>query len=344
MKKPAIYALTKKGARLARKIAQELGGDVFVHKRCGARQGEKEFEDLGQVIKGAFFQYSAHVFVAAAGIVVRTIAPLISSKDKDPAILVLDHNGRFCISLLSGHLGGANDLARRVASITGGQAVITTATDTEGIVAIDILAKAKGLAIENISALKYISGAALGGDPVQVYDPEGRLGTLDEQEMGFKIVPIGNLAKLQPSFPSIVVTWKQVPHMTNRLILHPKCLVAGVGCNRDTPSEEIIGLINRVFEENRLAMSSLSALASINAKQDERGLLDAAERLKARVLFFSKDHLNNIEVKNPSTIVKFHMGVEGVCEPAAILGAGKGRLIVPKTKSKNVTVAVALEP
>jgi len=342
MKKIAVYALTTKGAGLAREIARELGGDIFVHRRCGAREGEEEFQSLGEVVKTAFSNYHAHVFITAAGIVVRTIAHLISSKDKDPAVVVLDHDGRFCISLLSGHLGGANDLAHKVASITGGQAVITTATDTEGIVSIDMLAKAKGFVIENIDALKSISGAALSGDPVQVYDPEGRLEILERQDMGFQILPVEELEKLQASMPSIVVTWKQVPHESNRLILHPKCLVAGVGCNRNTNHEEIIELVKRVFDKNRLALSSLLALASIDAKQDEEGLLEAAEILKTRVLFFSKQELNSIKVKNPSWVVKFHMGVEGVCEAAAILGAGKGRLIVSKTKSENATVAVAL--
>ncbi|MBW2084189.1 MAG: cobalamin biosynthesis protein, partial [Deltaproteobacteria bacterium] len=123
-----------------------------------------------------------------------------------------------------------------------------------------------------------------------------------------------------------------------------RCLVAGIGCNRNTPAEEILDAIKEVFHQNNLALASLKALASIDAKRDEAGLIKAAQLLKAELLFFNKEALGAIMAPNPSERVKFHIGVNSVCEAAAILATGKGSLIVPKTKTKNVTMAVALAP
>ena len=345
MRPIAIYALTKAGADLGHRLAKELGADLFLHKRCPGPEGAMHFESLRHIVENNFFGYDAHVFIAATGIVVRVIAPLITSKDRDPAIVVLDQMGKFCISLLSGHLGGANALARQIASITGGQAVITTATDTAGIISVDLLAKERNMAIGNIDAVKTVNGAMLAGEVVQVFDPEDRLGLFDRECRGEIMVEMVNsLEQWQPSVPGIRVSWKKAQYEPSTLVLYPKCLVAGIGCNRDTPAEEILDAIRDAFHQNNLALASLKALASIDAKRDEAGLIRAAQVLKTELLFFNKEALGAIIAPNPSERVKFHVGVDSVCEAAAILATGKGSLIVPKTKTKNVTVAVALAP
>jgi len=344
MKTTAVYALTSQGAVLGRLIARELNGELFVHGRCALEGDLNGFGSLRDLVREQFFEYQHHVFIAAAGIVVRTIGPLLGSKEHDPAVVVLDQAGRYCVSLLSGHIGGANQMAGMVASITGGRAVITTATDTAGLPAIDMVAKEQGLVIGNISAVKKISGAMLAGEPVRLFDPENRLRFQNAHFRNNLFVGLDNLPDRQAKSSGIVVTWQKRTPGLNELLLHPCCLIAGVGCNRDTPAHDIIELIHQVFQENSLCLKSLKGLASIDAKRDEKGLLKAVRALKTEIMFFSAPDLNGVEVPNPSTTVKFYMGVKSVCEAAAILASNRGRIIVSKTKTKNVTVAVAVEP
>ncbi|MBW2127424.1 MAG: cobalamin biosynthesis protein, partial [Deltaproteobacteria bacterium] len=215
--------------------------------------------------------------------------------------------------------------ARQIASITGGHPVITTATDTAGIISVDLLAKERNMAIGDIEAVKAVNGAMLAGEVAQVFDPEDRLGLVGQECHGeIMAVMVKSLEQWQPSVPGIRVSWEKAKYEPSILVLHPRCLVAGIGCNRNTPAEEILDAIKEVFHQNNLALAS--------------------QVLKTELLFFNKEALGAILAPNPSERVKFHVGVDSVCEAAAILAAGKGSLIVPKTKTKNVTVAVALAP
>lgn len=183
----ACHALTPQGATLARSIAASLDGVVYLPRRF-ALEGETPFDAFAPHLAASFREHPAHVFIAAAGIVVRCLAPLLDSKTRDPAVVVCDQQGAFAISLLSGHLGGANDLAARVASLTGGRAVITTATDTAGLPSLDVVARDAGCAIRNIVAVRAVNGALLAGETVTVYDPDDLLGlaryTGDDQDLG----------------------------------------------------------------------------------------------------------------------------------------------------------------
>ena len=367
MKKIAIYALTKKGADLARFVARQIGSviretaeakdvprvELFFHKRCGnAEQKAVLFENLSSIVAGHFATYDGLVFITACGIAVRVVAPLLSSKVTDPAVVVLDQNGKYCISLVSGHLGGANMLARKIALITGGEPVITTATDTENIISIDVLARQKGMEIENISALKSVTGAMLAGEPVQVFDPEDRLEIHRNFADGVHLIEVededsesreSSESDWCRELPGIRVSWRKKEPYTSELLLHPKCLVAGIGCNRGTDTKEILNLLYQTFDKNELALKSLRAIATIEAKKEEAGLIQAALRLGVELLFFNKNELATVSAPNPSSLVESYMGVGSVCEAAAILATGRGHLIVPKIKSKNATIAVALD-
>ena len=344
-KKIAIYTLTPQGARLGRYIADRLGGDLFIPARLVVSHEAIPFDRLSEAVTENFSLFPQHIFIAAAGIVVRTIAPHLKSKDLDPAMIVLDQEGEYVISLLSGHLGGANELARNVAQLTGGQAVITTATDTAGLLSIDIIAKEKDLAIANLEAVKTVNIVILTGEPIQVFDTEDRLDLKDQERSGLNIEWKTNEDQWINEHPGVWITWKsKKPHPgMNQLILHPKCLVAGIGCNQGTEHEEIVGFIKNTFQKNRLSLKSLKYLTTIEAKKGEAGLLDTARELDVPLIFFGQSELEHIEVPHPSSVVKKHMGVSSVCEATAILKSGGGRLLVPKTKRRNVTLAVALE-
>jgi cobalt-precorrin 5A hydrolase len=187
--------------------------------------------------------------------------------------------------------------------------------------------------------------ALIAGEPVQIFDPENRLSLKDQEQAGFAIERVHNEHQWTNEYAGVWVTWenKKPDTALNRLILHPKCLVAGVGCNRGTKLQEIIDLIKNTFQKNGLSMKSLRYLTTIEAKKDEPGLNGAAGELDVPLIFFRKFELEAIKAPHPSSVVKKHMGVSSVCEATALLKTGGGRLLIPKTKSLNVTVAVALE-
>jgi len=343
MKEAAIYALTPKGAELGRFLAARLHGDLFLSGSLAPKDGEVVFDSIMEMVRTAFHGYRNHVFVTAAGIAVRAIAPYVRAKDRDPAVVVLDQRGQYCVSLLSGHLGGANELARRVASLTGGHAVITTATDSEGLPSIDMLTMAKGMAVSNLSALKVLNGAILRGDPLQIFDPWDRLGFRGRSPKGVTLEYCKTESDWIPGRPGIWVDWRVKLLPRGGLLLHPRCMVAGIGCNRGTSADEIVRLIRETLLGAGISMHSLRALATIDMKKDEAGLRRAAGGLGLPLLFFRREEIATINVPNPSLTVKRHTGVRSVCEATALLGATKGKLIIPKTKSRNATMALALE-
>ena len=343
MRRTAVFALTPQGASLGKQVAGEIGGDLYLPASFAGDYGALPYHRLKDVVAEKFFSYPRQIYISAAGIVVRTIAPHLRAKDQDPAVVVLDQEGKFAISLLSGHLGGANDLAREVAALTGGEAVITTATDTAGVPSLDVLAKEKNLAIANLETVKSVNMALLKGESLQIFDLEDRLGIKDQGVPGLTAKKLEKEEQWVPKIPGVWVTWGLKEPEPNQLVLHPRCLVVGVGCNRGTGSGEIMGFVTRTFRQNSLSLKSLHCLTTIEAKRDEQGLLDAARQFSAPVVFYGPSELNSIEVPNPSGIVKKHMGVSSVCEATALLKSQGGRLLVPKTKSRNVTLAVALE-
>lgn len=326
----AVHAMTAHGLDLARRVATVQPADIFVPERLAAADA-RGFARIGDHVRENFDAYHAHVFVAATGIVVRAIAPMLNSKITDPAVVVCDQNGRHVISLLSGHLGGANDLARRLARHLDGEAVITTATDTAQTPAIDTLAQEQGMAIANPHRIKEVNACLAENRPVAVFDPDNRLRTRGN--------PAFSLAT-EADTAQVVVSW--TAEERTALVLHPACLVAGIGCRRGVTAAEISAALEEVFAAHGLARASLAALASADLKADEAGLLEAAEALGLPLTFFDRTRLAQVDVPNPSATVREKIGVESVCEAAALTKARSTRLVVPKTIIGAVTVAVAL--
>jgi cobalt-precorrin 5A hydrolase len=346
----AIWAVTDDGAALGRKIQQQLP-DADLYLAGFVRQADKpdshpparSFERLSEGLSAVFSQYRGHIFIMAAGIVVRTIAPLIRHKTVDPAVVVIDEAGRHVVSLLSGHIGGANALAQTLAQVIDATPVITTATDVHQLPAIDVIAGELGLEIENVDAVKTVHMALLAGGKVRLHDPYELLG---RRLPGRFIAAAVDLVEAAPdetaAQPGIFVDDRQVDLPADILVLRPATLAAGIGCNRGTPVHEIRDHLLQVMAAHRLAPGSLMGLASIQIKQDEPGLLAAAEELGLPIRFYPPNQLERVEgIENPSAVVAKHLGVSSVCEAAAILAANRGNLIVPKRATPNVTVAIA---
>lgn len=339
MKEPAIYTITQKGATLGSKIRDKMGGTLYVFDRYKDKFDAIPFKSIRALIKDTFQQFSSHIFIMAGGIVVRTISQFINAKTLDPAVVFMDQEGRYVISLLSGHIGGANELARKVAKITGGTPVITTATDTEGLLSIDMICKKKGISIQNIEATKRINSAMLDGHEIQVYDPDSWL----HMNLYYPYIrDIRNEEDWIKRMPGIWVTWKDEYGGEDKLVLHPACLIVGIGCNKGTSSQEIIGFIKDVFNKNNLSLMSIKSVVSMEEKRNETGLIEACDALNLSLEFVSLKDISDIDVPNPSMMVEKHMGVKSVCEAVAIKISGQTSLLVPKQKGKNVTLAIAL--
>ncbi|EFL50366.1 cobalamin (vitamin B12) biosynthesis CbiG protein [Solidesulfovibrio fructosivorans JJ]] len=339
--RPAVYAVTRKGADLGRRLAETLEADLFVPDRLATETGARGYAALGELVAATFQARPAHVFVCACGIAVRAIAPHLQDKYSDPAVICLDDAGTFAISLLSGHCGGANALAREAAACVGAVPVVTTATDAAGAPAVELLARERGLALDNPQATRRINAVLAAGGPVAVFDPLGLFPVDDPAKARF-FVWVAAPEPPEPDMPLVVVDWRQGRPAPDRLYLRPKALAVGVGCRRGAPAAEILGLIERVCRERGISPASIGAIASIAAKRDEAGILQAAARLGARTIFYEADELAAVAVPHPSATVQQHMGTGSVCEAAAILASSGGRLLVPKTATKRATAAVAV--
>ena len=358
----AIWAVTPNGEALGRRIQRQLtDADLYLSASLASslasssasssaaenRSGQKRlrvFEELSEALSAAFDRYRGHIFIMSAGIVVRTLAPLIRHKAVDPAVVVIDDNGRHVISLLSGHIGGANALATTVAGLIDATPVITTATDVNQLPAIDTIACELGLEIENIDAVKSVHMALLEGGRLLLHDPLDILGSrLPRRFVAERIdMTAEKPDRSAAPQPGVFVDDRRVDLPRQFLVCRPPTLAAGIGCNRGTPMQEIVDHLLQVMDDNNLARGSLMRLASIDLKQDETGLNQAAAALGLPIAFYAPHQLESVDgIENPSAVVAKHIGVSSVCEAAAILAADRGELIVCKQTTPNTTVAIA---
>lgn len=346
----AIFCLTKQGYRLGQKIKNTLVKDndeVDLYALNRDYASEKEcikFDSLTELIKTAFPNYSRIIFIMALGIVVRVIAEHIKDKTTDPAVVVVDEAGNNVISILSGHLGGANSLSRYVAAAINARPIITTATDVRGLPAVDEMAREFNLAIESLEAVRRFNGAIVNGEKVHIYfsktasrDNCTNVKFFDTQDF----YNAQNLAEY-----NVVVTNKLLnPTPGTTMFLRPRNLVVGMGCRSGTPEDKILAVIRKALEECQRSALSVRALATIDRKKNEPGLVKAAETFKIPVISFSAAEINafmqstTINISSSEFVQKI-MGVPAVCEPAALMAARKGELILPKQNSQGVTIAL----
>jgi cobalt-precorrin 5A hydrolase len=348
--KLAILAITANGARLGARLRDALPeGELHVLRRYapGVAGAHRPFDGLAQRVAELWRQGQGLIFVMATGIVVRSIAGHLHSKATDPAVVVLDEKGCFAISLLSGHLGGGNALARECAAVLGGQAVITTATDVNGLPSFDLLAQQEGLLIEDLAQVKGLNALLLDGAEIAVVDAGGRLFPHLVGLPNLRLYPDLSAAEASAAQGLVLVGNRQLPPVLDgrkRLLLRPKNLFLGIGCNRGTTAAEIEQVVARELQRLELSPKSLAAIGSATAKQDEQGLLAYAKGAGLPLFFFDSATLNGVTVPSPpSTVVQKAIGATGVAEPAALLAAGVGRLLLKKVKSGNVTLAIAEE-
>lgn len=343
--KTAIITLTKGSVELGLGLHERLmDSDLFVpekHRDMADGKGIT-FTEIKDVAETAFSEYDGLVFIMATGIVVRVICPFIKGKDVDPAVIVMDEAGRFAISLLSGHLGGANDLAREVAGLTGATPVITTATDVCNKPCAEDIARELDCGIENVAGIKKVNSAFLHDEKVAINLPAREREALAGCGNFIFFDTLKGLLASECT-ARIAITNRVLPNIVeNCLLFRPKNLVVGIGCNRNTSAEEIEDVAFKVLKDVGLSQMSIRNLATIDVKRDEDGILKFAKKYGLTIDFFNKEELEKAKlVSLPSLHVIAAVGVGGVCEPAALLSARVSTLLVQKIKSGNVTVAVA---
>jgi len=311
----AILALTKGGQELAKRLAKSLAAET-IHP---GKQG------IASVMQEIWPQYDGFIFIMATGIVVRAIAPLLHNKKSDPGVVVVDEAGKYAISLLSGHLGGANKLAAKIAAGTKGQAVITTASDTLGLTPIDLWARHNNLMLIQ-GSFTTLSAQLVNSGQLNIWtDIDGQLPS------DFKLAAIANEADL-------IISNKIFSKGTAQLC--PPNIFIGLGCNRGVKASEFLDSLAAICQENNLRREAVAGAASIDLKSDEAGLLEFCEQEALPITFYPASQLNSMNT-NRSEVVFKATGAYGVCEPAALLRAATNKLLCGKTKWTNVTMALA---
>ena len=348
----AVFAATAHGVQLAAELQQKLDGsaDIFVKKGREAAMPVHYYDTLGKAVRQAFYQYDALIFFMAAGIVVRLIAPYLKSKLTDPAVVVLDEQGKYAISLLSGHVGGANELTRQIAAIFAAEPVITTATDVNGKLAPDAVAAKLGLSPYPKSGIQVINSGILEGKELDwlIDDQLPRamffMRALTTEGVEPRLFNVSECAA--HSGLSVLITAQTLPEQPNFLYLQPRRLVAGIGCRRGTPVGLIREALTLACQKIGQDLSAVSLLASTLVKQDETGLLQLAEELSVPIRFFDNAELQaqvDAYALPESSFVRKQIGVGNVCGAAALCCVPHGRFALEKTKFTKVTVALVWE-
>ena len=318
----AVIAFTRRGAALGRRLADALGATLHVPARFAGEVGAQAYDSL---TAWAWEQADSLLFIGAAGIAVRAIAPHIKDKFTDPAVVSVDESGRFVIPLLSGHVGGANTLALQVAALTGGQAAVSTATDVNGLFAVDVWARERDMVITDRVLAKEISAALLEGKPV---------GFASDFNHSCPVGLTESRAEL-----GVWVTWKTGEGPFPRTLrLCPKGLILGVGCRKGTPMEAIQAAVEAAL--TGYEPRGVEQIATIDLKEKEPGLLAFCQAHDLPLTVFSAEELAKAEGDfTPSAFVREITGVDNVCERAAVRAGGM--LLVRKQAKNGVTVAVA---
>lgn len=347
-----IISITKHSAHLGAQLYEQLpDSEFFVMQKLSAEAPTATpfSEKVSEFIGKAFYEYDGLVMFISLGAVVRMIADHLRDKKVDPAVVVVDDRARFAIAVLSGHLGGANALTRRVADIMGATPVITTASDVGGTIPVDLLGREFGWEAASWENATAVSAHVVNEEPVGFYQSTGERDWWAGKDLPKNIHIFDSLGALAaaPMTAALIVTDEVLgPEHSDLLkkavVYRPKSLTVGVGCTRGTSAEAIEIAVTGALEENGLSLKSIRSIATIDLKRDEAGITEFARKLRVPVEYYTQEQLNAaIGITHTSEAAMKHVGAVGVSEPSALLAAGVEELVVPKYKYGMVTVAVA---
>jgi cobalt-precorrin 5A hydrolase len=328
--KIAVISVTSEGDIIAEKLKQSLDIDLYPRETI-KKSGIKSLTQ--RILK----EYKGVIFISSTGIAVRAIADYLESKDKDPAVLVIDSSAKFVISLLSGHLGGANEITMDIAEILECTPVITTATDNMGVTAPDMIAKNYGLVIDNLKIAKNIAALLVDKKEVAFLDskniieaPKGYTSNLEKAQ---GIVYTSHNLRETLEYNNFSVCEKNI------LKLIRKDIILGLGCRKDFDPEKMKDLIKKVLEQYNLDERSIKSIATVEIKKNEKAILKLKEYLGCELKIFSIDEIKKVHLDyEGSDFVEKTIGVRAVCEPCVQLSGA--RLITGKIKMQGMTVCI----
>ncbi|MFN4337031.1 MAG: cobalt-precorrin 5A hydrolase [Candidatus Nitrosocaldus sp.] len=357
-KRVAIVAITKHGIEIAGRLKDIMKEwDIYAPEKFRTSLDKSKVnwysEPSATLIAKIFNSYDALICIFSLGAVIRMIAPYIRDKKSDPAVLVIDDTAKFVVSALSGHIGGANALARLVARILNATPVITTAADANETIAVDLLGSEFGWSIDKATEhnITMMSASMVNEEPIGIYQDAGEHHGLwwSGRELPRNVRIFNSMDELYNSgLKALIITDRLIDSrygelLARAVLYRPKSLIVGLGLHWDTSSDEIAKGIEHTFRDAMLSISSIRCIATLERGYEIIGLKEFSDNAKIPVEYYSKEQLASIQVPNPSTLVERYEGTPSVAEAAALAGTkGKGVLVVQKRKfPPNLTVAVA---
>lgn len=326
--KACVFSFTQKGDCLGKKITAVLGADT-PHFSSAKIKGR-----LKELTGKAFNSFDAVIYIGAVGIAVRAVAPHIADKASDPAVVVCDECGGYVIPILSGHIGGANTLALKIANYLGAVPVITTATDINGVWAVDNWAVQKGFKIHNTDAIKHISSAMLKGENIGLVSD-----IIMDDILPPNIKPGDTLLE-----NGIVISPFIKKPFKKTLNIVPQCITIGAGSRKNADTFALVKLVDEVLAQNNISPFAIKAVATIDLKKNEPSVLELCRAFNTELICYNADELNMLEGSfSKSDFVKSVTGTDNVCERCAVRATDGGALICSKICGNGVTIAVAIE-
>lgn len=348
--KISLIAFTKNGGKICKKIESQLTKDgnlctAFALGENVKSKGLIPVEDsLSQWTKSVFYSEEALVFVGASGIAMRAVAPYIRDKRTDPAVIVVDEKGKFVIPFLSGHIGGGNRLATRIAEITKGIPIITTATDINNKFAVDVWATEKGFLIDDMKMAKRISAELLAERHIGFYSEYPIQGALPTGFFQMEKREVQLVGSGKQAGNCVILSHKSFGETENLLQLIPKTVFVGMGCRKGILLKNVNSFLNEILEKYGIRKEAIASISSIDLKKEEEGLCLLAEHLGVPFITYSAEQLDTVEGDfTSSEFVKKTTGVDNVCERAAIMGSWGGKLISKKEVRDGITIAIAIK-
>jgi cobalt-precorrin 5A hydrolase len=365
----ALVAITGSGLELALRLQRELSTDIHIYasqralkenmaelapamspcpRHAHLQHAITSFETVGPLLTHLWRTTNQIVLFFALGAAIRLIAPLLRDKYTDPGVVVIDDAGRFAISVVSGHMGDANGLAKQCATLLGAIPVVTTASDVHDTLAVDLLGRNMGWHVEDASQITAVSASIINGEAVAILQEAGNLDWWESERPWPKnLARVNNLSDVNTStFAALLVISDRIieglPKELPTIMYRPPTLVLGIGCRRGVSFSTLDAFIKETLAAHRLAFQSIAVLATAEIKADEVALQMLAKQYNWSFETHPVESLKMMTpIPNPSELVQKLVGTPSVCEAAALLSSEGGELVVCKHKGEGMTVAVA---
>ena len=337
--KVLVISFSKAGALLSKKVKNLYKDEVLLVTTKEGMGSDCSFtKDVKEQLRIQFDQVDLILFIGATGIAVRLLAPFLKDKYADPAVLVMDESGNYVISLLSGHLGGANHYATELANYCGSIPVITTASEQYGLMAPDLFAQREGLIIQDRKQAKVAAAYLNEKKEIMVVNQTGIDYTFPAEYINAEKM------KLEEEGIHLCISYQKTSQEKNCCYLVPQVLSLGIGCRKGISFQQVSDAVKEVSDQRGLFLSAIKNIASIELKKEEEGLLYFAAELGLMLNCYTADELSSVSGNfHGSDFVESITGVDNVCERAAMKASNNGVLLVEKNSKNGVTVAVAID-